>query len=140
MTLLLLLLALAVVAGVAAVAAGLVTGGLDDPVSSVPPRGLPPGPIHPGDLAQLRFAPALRGYRMDQVDAAIDRLAEEIDRLQAELAARHGTDDGGVVAGVDPDRWQARPSERDLTEPELTGEDDVFPLGDYSHDLSRRDG
>jgi len=87
-TLVLLLLALAVVAGVAAVAAGIVAGGLDDPTTTVPPRELPPGRPRGADVAALRFVPALRGYRMDQVDAAMDRLAEEIERLRAELDER----------------------------------------------------
>lgn len=88
MTLLLLLLALAVVAGAAAVAAGAVTGGLDDPVSTVPARALPARAPTGDDVTALRFVPALRGYRMDQVDAAMDGLAAELDRLHAELADR----------------------------------------------------
>jgi DivIVA domain-containing protein len=85
---LLLLLTLAVVAGVAAVAAGLVSGGMDDPTSTVPARELPPGPVRRQDVVALRFVPAFRGYRMDQVDAAMDRLGDEIDRLRAEVAER----------------------------------------------------
>jgi DivIVA domain-containing protein len=98
----LLLLALAVVAGVAAVAAGVVTGGMDDATTSVPPRELPAGRLRGADVAALRFVPALRGYRMDQVDAAMDRLGEEIERLHAELAER--------------DRRLAGPTERPATE------------------------
>jgi len=87
-SLLLLLLTVAVVAGVAAVAAGLVSGGLDDPTSTVPARELPAGPLRRADIAALRFVPALRGYRMDQVDAALDRLGQEVERLQLEVADR----------------------------------------------------
>src|SRR4051794_27347958 len=87
-TLLLLLITLAVVAGIAAVAAGVVTGGLEDPTTSVPARELPPGRVRGSDVTALRFVPALRGYRMDQVDAAMDRLGEEIERLNEELADR----------------------------------------------------
>jgi DivIVA domain-containing protein len=87
-TLLLLLLTLAVVAGIAAVAAGLVGGGLDDPTTTVPARELPPGPLRRADVNALRFVPALRGYRMDQVDAALDRLGAELERLQSEIADR----------------------------------------------------
>lgn len=83
-----LLLLLAVIGGVAAVAAGVITGGLDDPASSVPARELPPGSPTSADVAALRFVPALRGYRMDQVDAAMDRLGTELDRLHAEIADR----------------------------------------------------
>jgi DivIVA domain-containing protein len=87
-TLFLLLVALAVLGAVAAVAAGLITGGLDDPASSVPQHELPPGPLRPDHVEELRFAGALRGYRMDQVDAALDRVREELGRRDAELAAR----------------------------------------------------
>jgi DivIVA domain-containing protein len=87
-TLLLLLLTIAVVAGIAAVAAGVVGGGLDDPTSTVPARALPEGPLRRSDLTALRFVPALRGYRMDQVDAAFDRVGEELERLQLEIAER----------------------------------------------------
>jgi DivIVA domain-containing protein len=81
------LLTIAVVAGVAAVASGLVSGGLDEPASSIPERALPKGPLTGQDVADLRFVPALRGYRMDQVDAAMAGLAAEIDRLRALVPA-----------------------------------------------------
>ena len=87
-TLLLLLLTLAVVAGIAAVAAGVVGGGLDDPTTTVPARELPAGPLRRADVEALRFVPALRGYRMDQVDAALDRLGTELERLREELDDR----------------------------------------------------
>lgn len=35
------------------------------------------------DVDELRFRPALRGYRMDEVDAAIGRLRERISELEA---------------------------------------------------------
>jgi DivIVA domain-containing protein len=34
------------------------------------------------DIASVRFDTALRGYRMDQVDAVLDRLQERIARLE----------------------------------------------------------
>jgi DivIVA domain-containing protein len=56
---------------------------------------LPAGQFEAKDVDGLRFAPALRGYRMDQVDEAIDRLTDElkrredqIDQLRSELG-RH---------------------------------------------------
>ena len=70
---------------------------LADPVRPVPPVLLPPTPS-PADVERLRFSPGLRGYRMDQVDEALDLLSAalaerdaEIDRLRA------------VPSGVDPD-------------------------------------
>lgn len=91
MTLLLVLIALAVLGLTAAAAVGRIPGGLEPPVRSLPPVGLP-DPPRPADLDRLRFAVALRGYRMDQVDAVLDRLRDrlvaqdrEIDRLRARL-------------------------------------------------------
>jgi DivIVA domain-containing protein len=49
---------------------------------------LPPGRMGPDDVARLRFSMAPRGYRMEQVDLALDRLAAEMadrDRRIAEL-------------------------------------------------------
>jgi DivIVA domain-containing protein len=86
-----LLLTIAVVAGVAAVAAGVVSGGLGEPAAPIPARALPEPPLTGQDVADLRFVQAFRGYRMDQVDAAMDALAAELDRLHGllpEAAAR----------------------------------------------------
>ncbi len=85
-TLLLTLLIMAVIGLVAAVAAGRIGGGLDDPASSLPGRGLPPGPFTLEDVDRVRFSPALRGYRMDEVDDVIDRLVDELRRLEGEVA------------------------------------------------------
>jgi DivIVA domain-containing protein len=85
-TLLLTLLILAVVGLVAAVAAGRITGGLDEPSSSLPGRGLPAGRVGVGDLERVRFSPALRGYRMDEVDDVLDRLTEELELREEEVA------------------------------------------------------
>lgn len=93
MSLVFVLLILAVVGAVAAVATGRIAGGLDAPVSSLPARGLPPGDVSVDDLGAVRFAPALRGYRMDQVDAVLDRLADELARRDAELRRLRGRPD-----------------------------------------------
>jgi DivIVA domain-containing protein len=85
-TLLLTLLIMAVVGLVVAVATGRIVGGLDRPASSLPGRGLPSGPIGVDDLERVRFSPALRGYRMDEVDDVLDRLTEELGRRDEEIA------------------------------------------------------
>jgi DivIVA domain-containing protein len=85
-TLVLTLLIMAVLALVVAVATGRIVGGLDRPASSLPGRGLPPGPIGVDDVERVRFSPALRGYRMDEVDDALDRLTEELHRRDEEIA------------------------------------------------------
>jgi DivIVA domain-containing protein len=38
------------------------------------------GPLSGADLRQVRFTTALRGYRMSEVDALLDRLADELDQ------------------------------------------------------------
>lgn len=86
MTLLLTLLIMAVLALVVAVATGRIVGGLDRAASSLPGRGLPSGPIGADDIERVRFSPALRGYRMDEVDDVLDRVTEELRRRDEELA------------------------------------------------------
>lgn len=92
MTLVQILLVLAVVAGVAVVAAGLVGGGLSAPTRTLPWTGLGDGDVSPQDVEAVRFAVGLRGYRMDQVDEVLDRLAAEIARRDAEIARLRDTE------------------------------------------------
>lgn len=77
MTWLLAVLAVLLLGGVAVVAAGrggpLAPAGDDDPVPDVPATG----PLTAEDLRRVRFPLALRGYRMADVDALLDRLAAE---------------------------------------------------------------
>ena len=40
---------------------------------------LPVGDVRGGDLRRARFAVAFRGYRMSEVDALLDRLADQLD-------------------------------------------------------------
>ncbi|MDM7989897.1 DivIVA domain-containing protein [Arthrobacter sp. zg-Y877] len=97
MTLLLVFLAIAVL-GVAAVfgigrlrpgipGAGVITDaqGLPEPDPRLPPVLLPEHPAA-GDVSRLRFSVALRGYRMDQVDAVLDRLAGALAERDARIA------------------------------------------------------
>jgi DivIVA domain-containing protein len=81
-SILLLLAALAVIAGIALVAAGVGTS-MPEPDPDRRPFGvLPAGQGVTGDdVERLRFSVAFRGYRMDEVDAVLER-------LRAELAAR----------------------------------------------------
>lgn len=39
------------------------------------------GPVTGADLRELRFTTALRGYRVSEVDALIDRLAAQLDEV-----------------------------------------------------------
>lgn len=78
-----------VLLGVLAVlcAAGVVAMGRGDSMAEVEPDRsplgeLPTGDITPEDVRSLRFSVAFRGYRMDEVDAVIERLAAELARRQ----------------------------------------------------------
>lgn len=87
MSLFLLLVALGLVGGVAAVAAGRVRGGLEEPVTSLPYRPVHDGPVTPADVDAVRFTLGLRGYRMDEVDAVLARLRDELADRDARLVA-----------------------------------------------------
>ena len=81
--------------GIAAVASGrgrgLAPAHDDRPDALVPAQG----PLDAADLRRVRFSLAFRGYRMSEVDALLDRLA---DQLQAPPAPA-----GDVDAGFDLD-------------------------------------
>jgi DivIVA domain-containing protein len=48
------------------------------------PTRLPAGEIDGDDVRELRFQQTLRGYRMDEVDWVLERLADELDRTGAQ--------------------------------------------------------
>jgi DivIVA domain-containing protein len=89
-TLLSTVLTIGVLGLVVAVALGRIGGGLAEPASSLPPTGLPEGDLRADDLDGVRFAPALRGYRMEQVDEVIDRLVDQLARREAEIERLRG--------------------------------------------------
>jgi DivIVA domain-containing protein len=90
-----LLAALAVVAVVAMLAVGRL-GELPEVDPDRAPLALPPDrAMGREDVDSVRFAVGVRGYRMDEVDDVLDRLAVEVDardarisELEARLAAR----------------------------------------------------
>ena len=91
------LIYLLVVAAVAAAVFGVsaLVFGRGEELSALPPGAtptrLPAAEVHGRDVRELRFQQAVRGYRMDEVDWALGRLADELDRgalERAELAAR----------------------------------------------------
>ncbi|HEV7173463.1 DivIVA domain-containing protein [Pedococcus sp.] len=92
--------AVVLVAGFAALIAGRVGY---DPLAEAPTTqhdAALPEELHAQDVADVHFDTALRGYRMDQVDAVLDQLQRRI----AELEAGHGAD--GQAPAAD---GQARP-------------------------------
>lgn len=48
------------------------------------PTRLPAGEVDGDDVRELRFQQALRGYRMDEVDWVLARLADQLDRTGAQ--------------------------------------------------------
>ncbi|PVZ08573.1 DivIVA domain-containing protein [Actinomycetospora cinnamomea] len=54
------------------------------------PTRLPARDLTGGDVRDLRFQQALRGYKCSEVDWALERLAAEVDALRARLEAMEG--------------------------------------------------
>nr|WP_231708807.1 DivIVA domain-containing protein [Arthrobacter sp. zg-Y20] len=86
-------------AGSPAEAAADAVQGLPEPDPRLPPVLLPEHP-DAGDVGGLRFSVALRGYRMDQVDAVLDRLAEALAARDAKISALEA---GARETGTAPD-------------------------------------
>jgi DivIVA domain-containing protein len=52
--------------------------------------GLPDGSLTADDVRSVRFGVAVRGYRMSDVDVALARLADELERRDRRLAELEG--------------------------------------------------
>lgn len=90
MSIVLLLVLLGVIAAIAVVAAGR-GGSLPDAAPDRSPRGtLPSGPVDRAAVDGLRFTLAFRGYRMTEVDDALDRLVTELDERDRRIAELEG--------------------------------------------------
>ena len=72
-----------VVMGVIAVVASGRVGSMPPAYDDRPDVVLPTGPLGPDDLRRVRFSLAVRGYRMDEVDALLDRLATQLEARAA---------------------------------------------------------
>ena len=75
----------------AAAVLGRVDGSLADATTTMSHVPLPDDQLTPDDIDELRFDTAMRGYRMSQVDAVIDRLRREIGDLDDELGLARQT-------------------------------------------------
>jgi DivIVA domain-containing protein len=137
-SLVLLLVILAVIAGIAVVAAGRGEGLVpSDPERS--PRGaLPAGEVGRADVDALRFTLSLRGYRMDEVDDVIDRLVDELDRRDARIAELEqptaASDDPSPDKRDTPDERNEQPDDSPDVRPDGSPDDQHH---DQHHD--RRD-
>jgi len=96
------------------------------------PTELPERGMTGADVGTVKFAMALRGYRMSDVDWALERMGGEIDRLRAEIATLTGsagcaetetdtetdtdTDTDGIADTEQPVFADAGPSENPSTQ------------------------
>lgn len=77
---------------------GLVAAGRGTPLARVyddrPDLALPDGrPLVGDDVRRVRFGLVVRGYRMSEVDALLDRLASELDQAAQRADGRERGDD-----------------------------------------------
>jgi DivIVA domain-containing protein len=102
------LIYLLVVVAVAAVVFGIAAAvfGRGEELAPLPPgptpSRLPDGAVAGDDVRALRFPQAVRGYRMAEVDWALERLAAELDRTAVErdhLRDRLAEIEGGFPDG-----------------------------------------
>jgi DivIVA domain-containing protein len=108
-TLVFVLAGIAVVTVVALLAVGRL-GELPDVDPDRPPTAMPEDrPVESADVDAVRFTVGMRGYRMDEVDEVLDRLAAEVaarDERIAELEGRAGSDApaaaSSLATAVDP--------------------------------------
>lgn len=82
-------------------AAGVVATRNDVELADAPPDradlALPAGPVRADDVRRVRFGVTLRGYRMSEVDALLERLAEQLEeRADAPVAAPSASGDDGA--------------------------------------------
>jgi DivIVA domain-containing protein len=101
--LLLLLAVLAVLAAIAVVAAGW-GGSMGTSSPDRSPRGeLPVDNVDRAAVDDLRFSLAFRGYRMDEVDVVLDRLATELETKDRRIAELEGHGDPSPGQGQSAD-------------------------------------
>ena len=79
----------------------------DRPDPAVPDTGL----LARDDVDKVRFSVGARGYRMDEVDDILDRLAYEIDVRERRIAELEGHPDGVEEQGASEARESAESAE-----------------------------
>lgn len=72
--------------------------GVPEAVTTTSATPLPSGPLRAADVHEVRFDQAVRGYRMEQVDAALSRLAGELGERDAEISRLRDEADRSVTA------------------------------------------
>jgi DivIVA domain-containing protein len=118
-------LVVGVVAAVIYVATALLAGRGEElepmPPGATPTR-LPARDLTGVDVRGLRFQLAFRGYRMSEVDWALDRLAAEVDGLRARLAVHEGSP-GPSARAAEPEPEPDAHTDLVLPEPDPTPTD-----------------
>ncbi len=134
MTTVLQYLVIATVIGLVLFGLALLLFGRGEQLAALPartsPAALPERDISGSDIRDVRFALAVRGYRMSDVDWTLERLADELDRTKARLAELEpvatqtvDTETGETETGGDEEFL----AETGGTEPAGTeGADDLF--------------
>ncbi len=114
-----------------------------DPRTS--PAELPEVDITSEDVRKIRFALALRGYRMSDVDWTLERLGDQLDELRREIARLRGEQPGvepaaaGEFATEGP-AWPAAESPQDTDDQaQLVGAKGGFATPQSGSDLGRSD-
>lgn len=107
-----------VVFGVAAVAMGY-GGSITNFAPDWPGRRLPEGrTLRADDITDARFSLAIRGYRMSEVDEALDRLTFEIAQRDARIEQLTGRPFEHAGEAIP---WKVEPPEPDAEAPTLAG-------------------
>ncbi|MBS2963635.1 DivIVA domain-containing protein [Actinocrinis puniceicyclus] len=95
-------------------------GHMSEPVPDRPDLALPgDGLLGRADVDRVRFSVGARGYRMDEVDDVLDRLAQEIEAREQRIA---------VLEGRAP-RPDASPELESGAQPEAGTEDETSDHG-----------
>ena len=81
------------------------------------PTRLPARDLTGGDVRDLRFQQALRGYKCSEVDWALERLAAEVDALRARVDA---VESGREDADAPPARTNGHARTSDVADPAPT--------------------
>jgi DivIVA domain-containing protein len=96
------------------------------------------------DLADAQFSLAFRGYRMAEVDEALDRLAVEIAERDEQIERLTGQPFESVrptvAAPSTPDAVTEAPADDEPTAPEYGVPDDNPPVPEYSTPALERNG
>ena len=112
---------------------------LADAPGDVADLGLPDGPLQAEDVQAVRFGLAVRGYRMAEVDAVLDRVVKELTDRDRKLAASSGKPDPAAVPVIpvtvksasetptSAPRAKPEPTEPEPTEPEPTEPEPTEP-------------